>query len=128
MFVSLYLADSTNVSIDVVSIPPGTPVNGSTNTFDYPLFSNISLVCALTSKADGSPVYSNMKTWQTENCYTHGSGIVDPCFYNGYPTGETLNGYNILAQDAGSTRCFASHNNGYYVSDVFTLRVSGEQL
>ena len=128
MFVSLYLADSTNVSIDVVSVPPGTPVNGSTNTFDYPLFSNVSLVCALTSIADGSSVYSSMKFWQFQNCYTHNSGVMDPCFYNGYPNGESLYGYNILAQDAGSTRCYAGHNLGFYVSDIFTFRVSGEQL
>ena len=35
---------------------------------------------------------------------------------------------NVIAHDAGIVRCIARINNKDFVSDPFTLRISGEQL
>ena len=44
---SLYFADSS-INIAVVSDPPGTPVNGLSNTFDYPVLTSVRLLCNAT--------------------------------------------------------------------------------
>ena len=123
---SLYFADSS-INIAVVSDPPGTPVNGLSNTFDYPVLTSVRLLCNATSTTDGSP-YSASYNWQSISCYTHSNGVQRPCFYNGYPSGYSIDSNDLLAQDAGVVSCNANGVHGYYTSGSFTLRISGEQL
>ena len=39
----------TTYTVTIVSSPAGIPVNGSTDTFDYPILSNVTLTCNVTS-------------------------------------------------------------------------------
>ena len=76
-----------NVSVTIVSDPEGTLVNGSNNTFDYPILTSVSLLCMATT-SDGSPVTVTSYSWTATNCYDHTGGINDPCFYGDGHTGK----------------------------------------
>ena len=126
MYVSLYLADP-NINVAVVTDPPGTPVNGAGNTFDYPLLTNVRLFCNATP-ADGSPVTGVSYSWHDSGCYTNGHGVQDPCFYSQYTTANNITGYDLRVEDAGDVTCTVSISSESYTSDSLRLRISGEQL
>ena len=115
-------------TVTIISSPAGTPVSGSSNTFDYPILSSVTLTCDVTSN-DGSSFTVNSYQWNTTGCYTHpnfNSG--NPrCFPHGQNT-QNVSGNNLLAEDAGTIICTVTISGSYYTSEPFTLRISGEQL
>ena len=116
-----------NVNVTIVTDPPGIPVTGTTNTFDYPILTRVNLTCYVTTP-DGSPVTATSYRWTGTNCYTGSGGVNDPCFYDGQ-TGQTITDSNgVLAPDAGTVICTATVAGVDYTSEPLTLRISGEQL
>ena len=114
-----------NVNVAIVTEPAGIPVIGTTDTFDYPIFTRVNLTCNVTTP-DGSPVTATSYRWTGTNCYTGSSGIT--CFYDGQ-TGQTITDSNgVLAPDAGTVTCTATVAGVDYTSEPLTLRISGKQL
>ena len=112
--------------VSIVTDPAGTPVDGQSNTFDYPILSNVNLTCMVT--AVGAPANVTSYRWTATNCYDYAGNIEDPCFYSGNLTGQNITGSELLAQDAGDVSCTATINDSNYTSDPLTLRISGEKL
>ena len=106
-------------SVAIVSTPVGTPVNGSTNTFDYPILSNVTLTCMV----DPSPPAGATYQWNTGGCSANSRGEIR-CFPSSQTT-QSVTGYHLLAEDAGTITCNATIDDDVYVSNEFTLRVSG---
>ena len=123
----LIVSDVSDVTVTIVSSPAGTPVSGSTNTFDYPILSSVTLTCMVTLFNGG--IYTGPYQWNTRGCYTntgHNSGN-PTCF----PTGQTTQNVtdnNLLADDAGTITCTVPVNDVDYTSDPLTLRISGEHV
>ena len=109
----------------IVSIPDGTPVSGSTNTFDYPILSSVTLICMVTS-SDGSPFTVINYRWDTTGCYTNTAHNSDnpTCFPTGQTT-QSVTGNDLTAEDAGTITCTATIDGNDYISGSFTLRISG---
>ena len=112
-------------TVTIVSSPAGTPVNGSTNTFDYPILSNVTLTCMVNPTPSSSVTYQ----WNTDGCYTNAqfTGSNPQCFPHGQTT-QNVTGSNLNAEDAGTITCTVLINSVAYTSGPFTLRISGEQL
>ena len=110
--------------VTIVSSPAGT-VSGSTNTFDYPILSNVTLTCMVNSTPSSSVTYR----WNTAGCYTnsHYTGSNPECFPHDQTT-QSVTGNNLNAEDAGTITCTARISGSDYTSEAFTLRISGEQL
>ena len=116
------------LTVAIISIPAGTPVSGSVNTFDYPILSRVTLICTVRAD-DESSIIVNSYQWNTAGCYTH------PNRNNGYPTcfpvGQTTQNVtdgDVTAEDAGTITCTVTISGSDYTSGPFTLRISGEQL
>ena len=124
-------------TVTIVSTPTGTPVSGSTNTFDYPILSSVTLTCMVTSN-DGSPVTVTGYSWNTTGCFTVTAtryswnttgwfrnyyGYVS-CFPDGKTT-QNVSEDSVLARDAGTVRCTAIINSESFTSGPFTLRITG---
>ena len=107
----------------IVSSPAGTPVSGSTNTYDYPILSNVSLTCMV----DPLPVISVSYRWNTMECYTHGgyNRGRPRCFPHGQ-TSRVVSDDDLTAEDAGTITCTMTLDGIDYTSKPFTLRLSGE--
>ena len=120
-------ADS-QFTVTIVSSPAGTPVNGSTKTFDYPILSNVTLTCNVTSN-DTSSFTITSYHWNTDGCYSHTqyTGSNPHCFPHGQTT-QNVTGNDLNAEDAGTITCTAAINGSIYTSEPYTLRISGEQL
>ena len=116
---------SIGVNISIISSPVGTPVNGSNNTFDYPILTNVSLMCIVTTP-DGSPITATSYSWTATNCYNHTGGVQSPCFYSGGLITGNITGYSLLAPDAGTVTCTATITGVDFTSDPLTLRIAGE--
>ena len=106
-------------TVTIVSTPAGTPVSGSTNTFDYPILSNVTLTCMV----DPSPPAGATYRWST-SCFTNDIHTDQTCFPIGQTT-QIVTGYHLLAEDAGPIACTVTIGGIDYASDLFTLRVSG---
>ncbi|XP_065911374.1 roundabout homolog 1-like isoform X3 [Dysidea avara] len=115
------------ITVTIVSAPAGTPVSGSTNTYDYPILSSVTLTCMVTS-SDGSILNVTNYQWDTTGCYTH------PAHNNGnpvcFPTGQTtqsVTGNDLTAEDAGTVTCTVTIGgvDGDYTSGPLTLHISG---
>ena len=109
-------------TVSVVSIPAGTPVSGSTNTYDYPILSNVSLTCMV----DPFPVISVSYRWNTAGCYnnTDFNNGVPGCFlYN--QTTQVVSDNDLTAEDAGTITCTMTLGGIDYTSKPFTLHISG---
>ena len=114
--------DDQMYAVTIVSTPAGTPVSGSTNTFDYPILSSVTLTCMV----DPSPPAGATYRWTTA-CFTNDRHNIPTCF----PAGETtpsVNTDSLLAEDAGSIACTVTISGVDYGSDLFTLRVSGKYI
>ena len=109
----------------IVSNPNGTRVSGSTNTYDYPILSNVSLTCMV----DPLPVISVSYRWNTTGCYTHGSHNRGRprCFPHGQ-TSPVVTDDDLTAEDAGTITCTMTLDGIDYTSEPFTLRLSGELI
>ena len=118
---------NSQFTVTIFSSPAGKPVNGSTNTFDYPILSSVTLTCNVTSN-DGSSFNVTSYHWNTTGCYTNiqfaGSDL--ECFPHGRMTQNVTNNRPLLARDAGTIVCNAIINGSNYTSEPFTLRISGE--
>ena len=116
------------LTVRIVSSPVGTPVSGSTNTFDYPILSNITLTCNVAAD-DGLPVTVTSYRWNTAGCYTHPNhNNGNPtCFPDGQTT-QSVTDNDVTAEDAGTITCTVTISGSDYTSGPFTLRISGEQL
>ena len=115
-------------SVTIVTDPKGTPVNGSNNTFDYPILISVSLMCMATT-ACGSSVTASCYSWTVTDSYNHTIyGVQNSGFYSGGCTGYNITGNSLLAPDAGTVTCTATIDGIDYTSDPLTLRISGEPL
>ena len=90
--------------------------------------SSVTLTCNVTSNDESSFTVDSYK-WNTTGCYTH------PNFNNGNPrcflhgqTTQNVSGDNLNAEDAGTITCTVTISGSDYTSELFTLRISGEQL
>ena len=115
--------DGQLYTVTIVSTPAGTPVSGSTNTFDYPTLSNVTLTCMVTSSDGSVPAVTNYQ-WNTAACFTNDRHNTPTCFPVGQTT-KSVTGYHLLAEDAGTTACTVTIGGVDYASDLFTLRISG---
>ena len=118
----------TTFTVTIISSPGGTPVNGSNNTFDYPILSSVTLTCDVSSD-DGSSFTVISYQWNTEGCYTNPNfNDGNPsCFPHGQTT-QTVTDDDVTANDAGSITCTVIINSMVYTSEPFTLGISGEHL
>ncbi|XP_065918563.1 hemicentin-1-like isoform X2 [Dysidea avara] len=108
-------------TVTIVSTPAGTPVSGSTNTFDYPILSSVSLTCMVYPAPPSTSTITYQ--WNTEGCYVNNQNE-RRCF----PTGQTTQNVtedDLLARDAGTITCTATIDGVEYTSGSFTLRISG---
>ena len=103
----------------IMSTPAGTPVSGSTNIFDYPILSSVTLTCIV----NPSPPVGATYRWTT-SCFTNNRHDTQTCFPAGQTT-QSVNTDSLLAEDAGSIACTVTISGDDYGSDLFTLRVSG---
>ena len=117
--------DYTAPIVTIVSSPAGTPVSGSTNTFDYPILSSVNLTCMVNPTPSSSVTYQ----WNTTGCYTNAQFTYSNpvCFPHGQTT-QNVTGNDLNAEDAGTITCTVTISGSDYTSRPFTLRISGEQL
>ena len=90
--------------------------------------SSVTLTCDVTSD-DGSPLIVTSYQWNTMGCYTHhnrNSGNPS-CFPDGQ-TKQSVTDDDVTAEDAGTITCTVTISGSDYISEPFTLRISGEQL
>ena len=111
--------------VTIVSSPAGTPVSRSNNTFDYPILSSVTLTCMVNPTPSSSVTYQ----WNTAGCYTNSkfTGSNPQCFPHSQTT-QNVTGNNLNAEDAGTITCTVTISGSDYTSELFTLRISGEQL
>ena len=121
----IFLVEVVGQNVTVVTIPAGTPVVGQPRTFDYPILTNVTLMCLATA-SDGSPATVTSYRWTAIDCYTRVGGVLDPCFYSNNATTQNITGNDLLAPDAGTVTCTATINGMDYTSDPLTLRISGK--
>ena len=108
------------VTVTIVSTPAGTPVSGSTNTFDYPILSSVTLTCMV----DPSPPASATYQWNTGGCFTNDRQVTQLCFPVNQTT-QSVNTTDVTAEDAGTVSCTATIGGVDFTSGPFTLRISG---
>ena len=106
-----------------IASPDGTLVSGSTNTYDYPRSSSVTLTCTL----DPPPLTFVQYRWNTTRCYTNTN------FNNGRPRCFPRNQITrsvadsaVTEEDAGTITCTVIIDGKEYTSGPFTLRISGE--
>ena len=118
----------TGYTVSIVSSPAGTSVSGSTNTFDYPILSSVTLTCNVAS-IDGSSFTVTSYQWNTAGCYNNSkfTGSNPECFPHGQTT-QNVTGNDLNAEDTGTITCTVTISGSDYTSEPFTLRISGEQL
>ena len=119
---------SHHTDIRIVSHPAGTPVSGQPNTFDYPILSNVTLSCLVTS-TEGSIFTVTSYQWNTTQCYSN------TAFNNGnpscFPHGQTtqnVTGPELTAEDAGTVSCIAIVGGVSYYSVPLAIRISGKLI
>ena len=110
-------------SINIGTSPAGVPVSGSSNTFDYPILSDVNLMCVVEPPPEVNVGYS----WNTMGCYQHMNytGNTPRCFPHD-ETAQVAEGNNLLAEDGGTITCTVTIYGDDYTSGPFTLRISGE--
>ena len=126
MCVSILSGVDGQYTVNIINNPAGTPVSGSTNTFDYPILSNVTLTCMVNPTPPSSTVTYQ---WNTAGCYTNSqfTGSNPECFPHGQTT-QNVTGNDLNAEDAGTITCTVMINGSDYTTDPFTLRISGELL
>ena len=116
-----------HADITIVRSPVGSSVIGQlNNTYHYPLLSNITLTCLLTSR-DNMAFTVTAYQWNSEGCYTNVAykGGNPQCFPNGQTTANVF-GIELTAEDAGTITCSAIVNGWTFTSSPLTLQVSGK--
>ena len=118
-------------SVTITTDPVGIPVDGESNTFDYPILSSVTLMCEVYGILGNGSLAADAVTsyqWNATNCYNNSHGVDHPCFYGGGKTDQIINGKNLQAQDAGTVSCTATIDGANYISEPLTLRISGELI
>ena len=125
IIICILLGVDSQFTVTIISRPAGVPVNGSNNTFDYPILSSVNLTCMVEPPPSSSSTYQ----WNTAGCYTNSkfTGSNPECFPHGQ-TAQNVTGNDLNAEDAGTITCAVIINSIKYTSEPFTLRISGEQL
>ena len=123
-----FLGGDGHFTVTIISSPAGTLVDGTNNTFDYPILSNITLTCNVTSD-DKLPFNATSYQWNTTGCYNNPNfNSSNPkCFPHGHTT-QSVTDDDVTAEDAGTITCTVTINGSNHISEPFTLRISGEQL
>ena len=106
--------------VTIVSNPAGTPVSGSTNTFDYPILSSVTLTCMV----DPTPPAGATFQWDTGGCFTNDRHNVPACFPTGQTT-QSVTDNDVTAEDSGTITCTVTIGDIDYTSGPLTLRISG---
>jgi len=118
-----------NIGIDaqftamIVSNPAGTPDVIAT---DYPILSNVTLTCMVTS-SEGATFTVDAYQWETTGCFTNVAHSTPTCFPISQTTQSVISN-SLLAEDASVIRCTATISGVDYTSGPLTLRVSGKHL
>ena len=102
------------IRVIMVNDPAGTRVNGSANTFDYPILSSVNLTCIVKPSPSDPVTYQ----WNTEGCERR-------CFPAGKTT-QSVSEDDLLAKDAGTITCTATILGAQYTSDELVLHISGK--
>jgi len=110
-------------TVTLVNTPAGTPVSGSTNTFDYPILSRVTLTCMVDLSGLSLPNGTSFQ-WNTGGCFTNDFNSIPMCFPVGQTT-QSVTGNNLLAEDAGTITCTVTIGGVDYTSGPLTLRISG---
>ena len=112
-------------AVKIVNNPTGTPVSGSTNTFDYPILSSVTLTCVVNPSPSTAITYQ----WNTTGCYNN------TYYDNGHPrcfptnqTTQSVTDCDLTAEDAGTITCSVTIGGVCYTSGPLTLRISGTDL
>ena len=86
--------------------------------------SSVTLTC-MVNPTPSSVTYQ----WNTTGCYTNSkfTGSNPECFPHGQTT-QSVTDNNLNAEDAGTITCTARINGSNYISEPFTLLISGKQL
>jgi len=119
MHFNLFVAPTISISSD----PSGIPVSGLINTFDYPILSNVTLTCMV----DPSPPAGATYQWNTTGCFTSFRHNIPTCFPANQTT-QSVIGYHLLAEDAGTITCTVIIGSVNYTSGPLTLRISGTHI
>ena len=113
-------------NVTIKTDPAGVAVDGQLNIFDFPILTNVTLMCVITGTLEDESSATDAVTsyhWDAINCIGSRN---DPCFYGHNQTSQNITGRDLLAQDAGTVRCIATINGTNYSSNLLTLRISGE--
>ena len=121
-FKSSTLGTNGQYTVTIISTPVGTPVSGSTNTFAYPILSNVILTCMV----EPSPPSSASYRWIT-TCFTNNIHRDQTCFPSGKTT-QSVTANNLLAEDASSIACSVTIGGSDFASDLFKLHISGMKI
>ena len=115
-------------TVTIINSPAGTPVIGSTNTFDYPILSSITLTCNVTTNV-GLPFIVTSYQWDTTGCYANPNfnGGNPRCFPDSQTT-QSVTDDDVTAEDAGTIACTVTISGNLHTSESITLRISGEHL
>ena len=117
----LHITGTDGQTVTIVSTPAGTPVSGSTNTFDYPILSSVTLTCMVDPPPSGTSTVAY--SWDISGCYLTNNGQRN-CFLEDQTT-QNVTGNNLLADDAGTITCTVTIDGASTTSSQFTLRISG---
>ena len=119
---SIKASPTSHTTVTIVSNPAGTAVSGSINTFDYPILSSVTLTCMV----DHSPSTTITYQWNTTECYTninYNNG--EPGCFPHNQTTQSVTGYSITAENAGTITCTVTISGVQYTSEPLSLRISG---
>ena len=121
----MYIGINAN-DVRIISSPSGDAVVGSSNTFVYPILSNVTLRCV----ANPPPPQSSHVRWNTLVCYTnynYTNWNPASCFPNRI-TGFAVNIDDARAEHAVTITCTVTRSGMKLTSDPFTLQISGAVL
>ena len=111
LYYIIYVGSPSFTNVTIISSPAGTPVSGSTNTFEYRILSSVNLTCYTEPAASSSATF----VWDDGGCTT--------CFPSNQTT-QTVAESSLTLHDAGTFTCTVTEGgNTSNSSDPFTLRV-----
>ena len=113
-------------TVTIARNPAGTEVSEMSNTFDYPILSNVTLTCNVASNSGPLPDEIHYE-WNTDACYNNSKFTPDnpQCFPHGQMI-QSVTGNYLNAEDAGTITCTVTISGSDYTSEPLTLRISGE--
>ena len=122
---SAHIIGVDSQTVKIITDPAGMPVDGQPNTYDYPILTNVTLMCMVTPVNGSTPTVTSYQ-WTAVDCYRSSKRGHDLCFYGNSITGQNITGTDLSAKDAGTVTCTATIDGTTYTSESLTLRISGE--